>query len=162
MELKHRAIIEACQPIASQAVSTGKYLPKFIPHFYTNNNRHTTNTNQQRRSCQDHSAGCRTANLPRSRKAENCAASTKWAFASSRQPTPFSGAFQGFQCTTHQGVRVCVCVCACVAGHHHATLCRVDLHGVVTLRVLREPRAIEGSAPPEHWLCNGRSPGLPA
>ena len=28
----------------------------------------------------------------------------------------------------------------CVAGHHHATLCHVDLHGVVTSRVLREQR----------------------
>ena len=32
-----------------------------------------------------------------------------------------------------QGVRVRVLrVCACVAGHHHATMCRVDWHGVET------------------------------
>ena len=51
------------------------------------------------------------------------------AYAPFSPPTPFSGAFQRSKCSSIKG---CVCVTVCVAGHHHATPCRVDLHGTGT------------------------------
>ena len=138
MALQHRAGSQACQPIAAQ-VALGIFLSNPTP----------TST--------QYSAATSTTPTP----FPNAAKTARQAAAGQTKPTPkpcgrefrrlretgvrtlftsnaILGSFSKLQVLIHHGVRVCVRVC--VAGRHHATLCRVDLHGVVTLCVLRGQR----------------------
>ena len=135
MALQHPAGTQACQPIGAQVGVNGRNPADVHSHFCTNNRRRNANPCRHRR-LQERSAGCRIANRPHADTVRR------------RIPSPpRNGRSHPLDTNRHSQelYKAAIahsprCACMCVAGHHHATSCRVDLHRMVTLRVLRGQR----------------------
>ena len=138
MALQHRAGSQACQPIAAQA-ALGTTLLTHTPTTTIKPNATITPTpptNDANQTAQQAAARqTKPTPMPCGREIRRlhgtgvCTLFIKNAIL---------GSVSTLQVLIIHRVRVCVRVC--VAGHHHATLCRVDLHGVITLCVLRGQR----------------------
>ena len=116
---------KACQPIAARRALGEETKPEAHTDNHKQNHRHRHDCADRQRRHQDRTANKTHAKALRQRNPPPPRKGVRTLFTTNA----ISGAFQRSKCSSIKG---CVCVTVCVAGHRHATPCRVDLHGTGT------------------------------